>query len=143
MFRSALTYASFLLKQKYIEREIMNVNSFIFYVGVGGWGGMGGGGGCGVGVLTSHVPLVSERPATFGTRPKIKLQCINKIYYSWSYICVIPLSYSTFWIFFVRFANQNIGLVMNHWTISIDAMCFNIEYCLETTSFFRCFFCSC
>lgn len=68
---------------------------------------MGGGGvGCGVGVLTSHVPLVSERPATFGTRPKIKLQCINKIYYSWSYICVIPLSYSTFWIFFVRFANE-------------------------------------
>lgn len=67
---------------------------------------MGGGVGCGVGVLTSHVPLVSERPATFGTRPKIKLQCINKIYYSWSYICVIPLSYSTFWIFFVRFANE-------------------------------------
>lgn len=104
MFRYALTYASFLLKQKYIERE-MNVNSFIFYVG-GGVVGWNGGVGCGVGVLTSHVPLVSERPATFGTRPKIKLQCINKIYYSWSYICVIPLSYSTFWIFFVRFANE-------------------------------------
>lgn len=37
---------------------------------------------------------------------------------------------------FCPFCKQNIGLVMNHWTISIDAMCFNIEYCLETTSFF-------
>lgn len=37
---------------------------------------------------------------------------------------------------FCPFCKQNIGLVMNHWTISIDAMCFNTEYCLETTSFF-------
>lgn len=37
---------------------------------------------------------------------------------------------------FCPFCKRNIGLVMNHWTISIDAMCFNTEYCLETTSFF-------
>lgn len=71
----------------------------------GGWGGMGGLD-VGLAFLLHMSLLVSERPATFGTRPKIKLQCINKIYYSWSYICVIPLSYSTFWIFFVRFANE-------------------------------------
>lgn len=41
---------------------------------------------------------------------------------------------------FCPFCKRNIGLVMNHWTISIDAMCFNTEYCLETTSFFDFFF---
>lgn len=107
-----------------------------------GWEWNGGGVGCGVGVLTSHVPLVSERPATFGTRPKIKLQCINKIYYSWSYVFNAMKLFDIMDLF-CPFCKRNIGLVMNHWTISIDAMCFNTEYCLETTSFFDFFFCPC